>query len=144
MEYDREKVDQMALALLYLTTSRDKYGARAWKGWGWEVWDRLLAGEVWGRWLFLSAPVIGIISTGTERGAHVIRVSPGTSAAEAGLRVGDLIEKMDDQPVLSYLDMEGIKACKDPGDMVKLSIKRGGQSLTLNVRLMPNHPVRVH
>ena len=41
MEYDRDKVDEMALALLYLTTSRDKYGAKAWKGWGWEVWDRL-------------------------------------------------------------------------------------------------------
>lgn len=32
MEYDKDKVDEMVLALLYLTTTRDKYGARAWKG----------------------------------------------------------------------------------------------------------------
>ena len=41
MEYDRDKVDEMALALLYLTTSRDKYGAKAWKGLDWGTLDRL-------------------------------------------------------------------------------------------------------
>ena len=41
MEYDKDKVDEMALALLYLTTSRDKYGARAWKGMDWGILDRL-------------------------------------------------------------------------------------------------------
>ena len=41
MEYDKDKVDEMVLALLYLTTSKDKYGARAWKGMAWEVMDRL-------------------------------------------------------------------------------------------------------
>jgi len=41
MEYDREKVDKMTLALLYLTTSKDKYGARAWKGMDWDTLDRL-------------------------------------------------------------------------------------------------------
>jgi len=41
MEYDREKVDDAVLALLYLTTS-EQYGAkRAWKGLAWEVLDRL-------------------------------------------------------------------------------------------------------
>jgi hypothetical protein len=41
MEYNQDKVDEMALALLYLTTSRDKYGARSWKGWDWGIMDRL-------------------------------------------------------------------------------------------------------
>ena len=41
MKYDQEKVDLMALALLYLTTSRDKFGARAWKGWDVTLLDRL-------------------------------------------------------------------------------------------------------
>ena len=31
MEYDTDKVDEMVLALLYLTTSRDQYGTRDWK-----------------------------------------------------------------------------------------------------------------
>ena len=41
MEYDKDKVDEMALALLYLTSFQDQYGTRAWKGMDWEVMNRL-------------------------------------------------------------------------------------------------------
>ena len=41
MEYDQEKVDEMTLALLHLTSFTDEYGVRAWKGMAWEVMDRL-------------------------------------------------------------------------------------------------------
>jgi hypothetical protein len=42
MEYDKDKVDEMALALLYLTSFEEKgYGPRAWKGMDWEVMNRL-------------------------------------------------------------------------------------------------------
>jgi hypothetical protein len=41
MNYDTEKADEMALALLFLT-SFEEYGAmRAWKGMAWDVLDRL-------------------------------------------------------------------------------------------------------
>ena len=43
MEYDQDKVDEMVLALLYLTSSRDQYGVRAWKGLDLAVLDRLHA-----------------------------------------------------------------------------------------------------
>ena len=41
MEYDKDKVDEMALALLYLTTFEERSGLRAWKGHDWDVLDRL-------------------------------------------------------------------------------------------------------
>ncbi len=41
MEYDQEKVDEIALALLYLSSFTDEYGPRAWKGMAWEVMGRL-------------------------------------------------------------------------------------------------------
>ena len=41
MEINNEKVDEMTLALLYLTTFKDKYGLRAWKSHSWQVMDRL-------------------------------------------------------------------------------------------------------
>jgi hypothetical protein len=41
MEYDQERVDEMILALLYLTTSRDQYAARAWKGFDLAALERL-------------------------------------------------------------------------------------------------------
>jgi len=44
MEYDQDKVDEMVLALLFLTTFEESpYGARAWKGHDWNVLDRLHA-----------------------------------------------------------------------------------------------------
>ena len=41
MEYNKDRVDEMILALLYLTSSHDKYGTRAWKGMDWGAMDRL-------------------------------------------------------------------------------------------------------
>ena len=38
MDYDKDKVDEMVLALLYLTLHD---GARAWKGHDWDAMDRL-------------------------------------------------------------------------------------------------------
>jgi hypothetical protein len=41
MEYDEDKVDEMVLALLYLTSTRDQYDTRAWKGLDLKVLNRL-------------------------------------------------------------------------------------------------------
>lgn len=41
MEYNREKVDEMALGLLYLTMTTDKICTRTWKNMDFEVMDRL-------------------------------------------------------------------------------------------------------
>jgi Domain of unknown function (DUF6429) len=43
MNYDREKVDEMVLALLALTMMKDGSEVRAWKGHDWEALDRLHA-----------------------------------------------------------------------------------------------------
>ena len=41
MAINNEKVDDMTLALLYLTTFKDHGGLRTWKGHDWEVLNRL-------------------------------------------------------------------------------------------------------
>jgi len=42
MEYNREKVDEVTLALLYLVMhDEEESGARAWKGFDWDTMDRL-------------------------------------------------------------------------------------------------------
>lgn len=43
MKYDKEKVDEMTLALLYLVTTerQEGIGARAWKGFDWDTMNRL-------------------------------------------------------------------------------------------------------
>ena len=41
IEIDEQKVDDISLALLYLTMFENKGGCRAWKSHSWEVLDRL-------------------------------------------------------------------------------------------------------
>ena len=41
MEYDKEKADELALALLQLTAFEDRGVRRAWKGIDWEIMNRL-------------------------------------------------------------------------------------------------------
>lgn len=41
MDYDKDKLDEMVLALLHLTTFKDDFGWRAWKGMDWGAMNRL-------------------------------------------------------------------------------------------------------
>jgi hypothetical protein len=41
MEYDNDKIDEMVLALLYLTSFYQKVVIRAWKSHDWDALDRL-------------------------------------------------------------------------------------------------------
>lgn len=41
MNIDEQKVDEISLALLYLTTFDDRSGVRTWKSYSWDVLDRL-------------------------------------------------------------------------------------------------------
>jgi hypothetical protein len=42
MEYDKDKVDELTLALLYLVIHAEgEHGARAWKGFDWDTMNRL-------------------------------------------------------------------------------------------------------
>ena len=43
MDYDHEKVDEVALALMYLTLHEDYGAERAWKSYDWEILNRLHA-----------------------------------------------------------------------------------------------------
>ena len=43
MDIDWEKVDEITLALMQLTTFEDKSGSRTWKGHEWNVLERLHA-----------------------------------------------------------------------------------------------------
>ena len=41
MDYDEDKVDEITLALLWLTSFKDPVGVRAWKGQDWDTMERL-------------------------------------------------------------------------------------------------------
>jgi len=42
MEYDKDKIDEVTLALLYLVMhDENEFGTRAWKGFDWDTMNRL-------------------------------------------------------------------------------------------------------
>ena len=41
MKYDKDKVDEATLALMWLVTYNEKLGSRAWKSFDWDTLDRL-------------------------------------------------------------------------------------------------------
>ena len=58
-----------------------------------------------------------------------------TPGAAAGLAVGDVIVTMDGQPVTSREAFSRLMAGKLWGDAVRLGIRRGGESRTIDVPL---------
>jgi serine protease Do len=95
----------------------------------------------------VSTPYLGVITQDlsqedaerfglpTDAGALVERVEPGSGAAEAGVRRGDVIIVLGDSEIRSYGDLLGALRDYQPGDTATLTVFRGGDERTLHVTL---------
>ena len=68
-------------------------------------------------------------------GALVSTVEKGSPADKAGLQSGDVIRKIDGQPIVSSGDLPAVIALATPGDSIKLDIWRQGSARELIARL---------
>jgi putative serine protease PepD len=68
-------------------------------------------------------------------GALVGTVNPGTPAADAGIKSGDLITGFDGKAVRNPSELSLAVLTKKPGDEVKVELKRGGKTTTVTVKL---------
>lgn len=68
-------------------------------------------------------------------GVEVGDIFPNTSAAEAGLKAGDIITKWNDTPLTGVQDWMPQLVRASPGDKVKLTVKRGTEILNLTATL---------
>jgi S1-C subfamily serine protease len=77
------------------------------------------------------------VSTGpaTDGGAEVGGVVEDGPAARAGLRDGDTIVEIADQPVREPDDVSAVVNSRRPGDEVRVVVERGGERRTLTVTL---------
>lgn len=107
-----------------------------------EDWDRIKAGEAWGR-LTMNAfanpekPVLGIVMGRPTGGAGVPIegvVSKSPSAA-AGVRAGDVIKTLDGSTVPDARRLDQMLAKRQAGDKVKLGILRDRKELRVDVVL---------
>ena len=66
-------------------------------------------------------------SLGQATGLLVVRVVPGSTAAQAGIMLGDVVVAVDGQPVTSPLDLLGALDEERVGQRARLSLFRGGE-----------------
>lgn len=71
---------------------------------------------------------------GVDEGVLVMRVRPGTPAARAGLRDGDVIVRAGGQKIRSVGELRGVISMGDPEEGVKLLIKRERKEKDVTLR----------
>ena len=98
-----------------------------------EDWERMLEGEAWGR-LSLNPfanpdmPVLGIAMGHHRRGGRgvpVAEVVPGSPAAAAGVRIGDVILAVDGTEIRNGNDLLQNLAKRNAGETVRLTLVQG-------------------
>ena len=82
-------------------------------------------------------PIIGANVRGTAKldGAKVESITPGMPAADAKLKVGDIIRKVDGKPVTGSIDVVVAIRTHVPGEKVTLTVERGKRTFEVQVGL---------
>jgi 2-alkenal reductase len=68
-------------------------------------------------------------------GIQISSVDPSTPAAQAGLRIGDVITKLNDQQIDQEHPLQSLMLRFRPGDKVRLTIIRDGQTMIVELTL---------
>jgi Do/DeqQ family serine protease len=75
------------------------------------------------------------INPGTVKGVYIIDVQEGSAAAAAGLQQGDIIQSIDGAQITSSSEFTERIARQRPGDVIKLTYSRKGNTETRSVTL---------
>ena len=94
-----------------------------------DVIPRLERGET------IKRAYLGVSTSGDSGRVTVAAVSAGGPAANAGLKVGDVITSVGGKKVASPDDVAAAIQDRRPGEAVQVQVERGGSSQTLNVTL---------
>ena len=83
----------------------------------------------------MTAEMAKAFNVDVQRGAFVNEVLPGSAAAKAGIKAGDVITSVDDKQVESFAALRVKIGTTPPGKEVKVGLLRDGKPQTLTVKL---------
>lgn len=88
-------------------------------------------------WDELSQPAgfLGVQGDPTARNCLLRDVPEGNPAAQAGLKAGDVIVKVDEKEIGDFDDLADYVARKHPGDKIKVVVERDSETLEFEVTL---------
>jgi S1-C subfamily serine protease len=68
-------------------------------------------------------------------GVRADGVTEGSPAAQAGIAAGDVLLKINDQPIANLQEYSNLLRTMKPGQTVKVVFRRGNKELTVSVTL---------
>jgi serine protease Do len=99
-----------------------------------ETWDRLVKAEEWGHFPG-NDPYIGVKGEPDVTEAKIASVVPDSPADKAKIQPGDVVVKIGDQDVADFPTLVRIISEHQPGDEVKLFVKRGEETVELKLKI---------
>jgi len=97
-----------------------------------DQWDRLARSDSWGHTPGRE-PFLGVQGAPDSNDATIHRVFPGTPAADAGLKPGDLVLRFAGRRVTDFPTLQSFVSDEEPGNRVTLVIRRDDRTLEIQL-----------
>jgi len=97
------------------------------------TWDRLERGEDWGGERPTSRSTIGVRAVDAAQGCRVERVTDEGPARRAGVQVGDVILRIEQEPITDASCLVHCVRQADPGATLTVTIDRQGEVITMMI-----------
>ncbi|MEJ7626751.1 MAG: PDZ domain-containing protein [Ferruginibacter sp.] len=82
-----------------------------------------------------SKVMLGVTTEKSNEGAVISKITPGSAAEKAGLKVGDIITKLGDKKIEDSQDLFDAVNDKKPNEEVNIDYKREGNNKSVKVKL---------
>ncbi len=99
-----------------------------------ENWDRMVKADAWGH-MEGHEPYIGIRGEADVTAAKVASVVPNSPAEKVGVKAGDVIVTCNGQQVGDFKAFREFIRERQPGDKIKLQVRRGEETMDFDVTL---------
>jgi len=91
----------------------------------------------------LNGKLAGELGLKEAEGIYVGNVVEASGAAKAGVRVGDIITKINGMKIRNFADLTGFVNSKNPGDVVTAVVMRDGSAKQIQIEITKNNTVSV-